>query len=62
MGHPVTVILLSMLPATSHYHFLGDSRFVVDMFTSHSSPADLFYYHCRELVCNLMGIRLLQAS
>ena len=62
LGPPIAELLISTLPATSHYHFIGDSRFVVDMFTGHSRPADLFNYHCRELTCNLMHTRLLQAS
>ena len=62
LGPPIAALLLSTLPPTSHYHFIGDSRFVVDMFTGRTSPADVFYYHCRELACDLMGTRLLQAS
>ena len=46
----------------SHYHFIGDSRFVVDMFTSQTSPEDIFNYYCHDLACDLMGTRLLQAS
>ena len=62
LGPPIAALLLSTLPPTSHYHFIGDSRFVVDMFTSRTSLADLFHYHFRKLACDLIDTRLLQAS
>ena len=62
LGSLLMVLLPFMLPATSHCHFINDSRFVIDMFNCCSSPAYLYYYHCHELGCDSMGTCLLQAS
>ena len=58
----IAALMLSILPTMSHYHFIGDSTFIADMFTGRSRSADLFYYYCHELACDLMGTCLLQAS